>query len=68
MGTLADRLTERQRVTLETAYEMGFFEWPRSNSGEDVAESLEISPSTFHQHLRKSQEMLLDVLFEETHR
>ena len=62
---LAD-LTDRQRTTLEAAYHAGFFEWPRDSSGEDVAESLQVSPPTFHQHLRKAEGKVFGGLFEGT--
>jgi GAF domain-containing protein/biotin operon repressor len=64
--TLSDRLTERQQAALEAGYFAGFFEWPRTSSGEDVASSLGVSPSTYHQHLRKAENKLLDILFAET--
>jgi len=62
---LAD-LTDRQRVTLQAAYHAGFFEWPRDASGEDVAESLKVSPPTFHQHLRKAEGKVFAGLFDST--
>jgi PAS domain S-box-containing protein len=49
---VTDRLTDKQRHTLEAAYHAGFFEQPRDSTGEEIAESMDISPSTFHQHLR----------------
>ncbi|RKD88620.1 bacterio-opsin activator domain-containing protein [Halopiger aswanensis] len=55
-------LTDRQRATLEAAYHAGYYEWPRDASGEDVAESLEIAPPTFNQHLRKAQRKVFDSL------
>ncbi len=60
-----DELTDRQRTALETAYFAGFFEWPRNSSGEDVADSLDITSATFHQHVRAAERKLLDALFEE---
>jgi PAS domain S-box-containing protein len=65
-GLLDDVLTERQRVAIETGYFSGFFDWPRHRSGEDVAQSLGVSPSTFHQHIRRAQKKLLDELFTRT--
>ncbi|WP_282102553.1 helix-turn-helix domain-containing protein [Halovivax limisalsi] len=53
-------LTKQQRRSLETAYYEGFFEWPRDVSGEEVASSLDIAPSTFHQHLRKAERKVFD--------
>lgn len=63
LSVLADDLTERQRVALETGYFEGFFDWPRLRSGEEVAESLGIGASTYHQHVRKAEKKLLDVVF-----
>ncbi|ELZ14291.1 PAS domain S-box [Halovivax asiaticus JCM 14624] len=55
-----DSLTDQQRSSVEAAYFRGFFEWPRLASGEDVADSLDIAPSTFHQHLRKAESKLIE--------
>ncbi len=63
---LTEKLTDRQRAALEAGYYGGFFEWPRDRSGEDVAASLGIGASTFHQHVRKAEKKLLDALFTET--
>ncbi|WP_254766646.1 bacterio-opsin activator domain-containing protein [Salinilacihabitans rarus] len=63
--TWLDELTPRQRTALQTAYFAGFFEWPRDSSGEAVAESLDISPATFFQHVRLAERKLLDALFAE---
>lgn len=55
-------LTDQQRHCLETAYYQGFFDWPRAASGEEVASSLDIAASTFHQHLRKAQRKVFDAV------
>ncbi|QGX95858.1 PAS domain S-box protein [Haloplanus rallus] len=65
LSVLAEDLTERQRTALEAGYFGGFFEWPRHRSGEAVADSLDIGASTFHQHVRKAEKKLLDVVFAE---
>jgi PAS domain S-box-containing protein len=65
LHTLAEDLTERQRAALEAGYFGGFFAWPRHRSGEDIAASLDIGASTFHQHVRKAERKLLDVVFAE---
>jgi predicted DNA binding protein len=57
--TVTDRLTDKQWHTIEAAYLAGFFEQPRDSTGEDIAESMDISPSTFHQHLRVGLEKLV---------
>ncbi|MFB6122580.1 MAG: bacterio-opsin activator domain-containing protein [Haloferacaceae archaeon] len=63
-ATLEDELTDRQATALRTAYHAGYFEWPRPVTGEDVAESMDIDRSTFHQHLRVAQRKLLQALYE----
>ncbi|WP_167768536.1 PAS domain S-box protein [Haloarcula amylovorans] len=63
--TLEEKLTDRQRTSLEAAYKAGYFEWPRGSSGEAVAASIGISPPTFHQHLRKAHRRLLATVFDE---
>ncbi len=64
-SVLRERLSERQRQTLEAAYYAGFFEWPRESTGEEVADSLGVSQPTFSRHVRAAQATLLSVLFEE---
>jgi len=59
-----DRLTDRQRQVLEVAYRAGFFDWPRANTGEEVAETLDVSPPTLHAHLRKAERRLLAALLD----
>ncbi|QLH82962.1 helix-turn-helix domain-containing protein [Halosimplex pelagicum] len=58
------RLTDRQQEVLETAMEMGYFERPRSANATEVAERLDISPSTFAEHLASAQSKVLDSLLE----
>jgi HTH-type transcriptional regulator, bacterioopsin transcriptional activator and related proteins len=64
-ATLEEMLTERQRSTLETAYYAGYFEWPRDSSGEDVADSLDVAPATFHQHTREGIQKLVETFIED---
>ncbi len=58
-------LTERQLEVLETAFRAGFFAWPRDQTGEEVADLLDVAPPTFHQHLRVGERKLLEVLFDQ---
>lgn len=58
-----DRLTDRQRAVLEAAFHAGYFEWPRATTGEAAAEGLDVSPPTFHEHLRAGERKLLAALF-----
>lgn len=58
-------LTDRQLEVVQTAYYSGFFESPRGSTGEDVAESLDISPQAFYQHTRTAQRKLFASLFDD---
>ncbi len=60
---LVEKLTDRQQAVLETAYHRGYFEWPRDASGEDLAESLDIAPPTFSQHLRSAERKVFESVF-----
>ena len=64
VAAIEEALTDRQRLALEKAHIGGFFDWPREVSGEDLAASMDISPSTYHQHLRAAERKVLDALFE----
>jgi PAS domain S-box-containing protein len=61
---IEEALTGRQEAALRKAYIGGFFEWPRTISGEELAGSMDISPSTYHQHLRAAERKLLESLYE----
>lgn len=63
---LTDELTDRQLETLQTAYHSGYFEWPRDRTGEEVAESLDITQPTFNGHLRTAERKLCTMLFDGT--
>jgi predicted DNA binding protein len=65
-GRPTARLTERQATTLEAAYHAGYFEWPRTASGEEVADSLGIASSTFHQHLRKAEAGVMEAVLSQS--
>lgn len=62
---LQETLTDRQLESLQTAYVSGFFEWPRENTGEEVAALMDISQTTFLQHLRTAQRKTLELLLSE---
>ncbi|MFB6126776.1 MAG: helix-turn-helix domain-containing protein [Halolamina sp.] len=59
------RLTDRQREVIETAYRMGYFEYPRESNAETVADELGVGVSTFAEHLAAAQSRLLTELFTE---
>ncbi|MDJ1433182.1 bacterio-opsin activator domain-containing protein [Halostagnicola sp. A-GB9-2] len=58
-------LTEKQRSSLESAYASGYYDWPRAITAEELADSMGISSSTLHQHLRKGLWNLLSAYLEE---
>lgn len=62
---LEDRLTERQLTALRTAYISGFFDWPRTVDGDELSAAMNISRSTFHQHLRVAERKVLETLFDQ---
>lgn len=57
-----DSLTDRQREILQTAYELGYFDVPRSVSTADVAEKLHLDPSTVAEHLQRAERNLVTSL------
>ncbi len=65
VADIEESLTARQELAIRKAYLGGFFDWPRDVSGEELAESMDISPSTYHQHLRTAERKVLAAVFEE---
>jgi len=61
---LRTHLTERQLDVVETAFEMGYYDWPRRCTGEEVAAELDVASATFAEHVRAAERKLLAVLFE----
>ncbi|SEW20176.1 bacterio-opsin activator domain-containing protein [Halobacterium jilantaiense] len=64
LASVADDLTERQRVVLKRAYAAGFFDSTRDVSGAELADSMGLSPSTFHQHRRAALRKLVGAAIE----
>ena len=56
---LEGRLTERQQTALRKAYLGGYYDATRTTSGDELADSMDISRSTFHQHLRAAERKLV---------
>jgi hypothetical protein len=63
--SIDDRLTEKQQSVLRAAYHAGYFEWPRGSTAEELAESMDVSSPTLHNHLRRAQQKLLSAFFDE---
>lgn len=63
---LVDRseLTERQEEVLATAHELGYFEHPKGANAGDVADDLDITTSTFTEHLAAAQTKLLAAILQ----
>lgn len=58
------QLTERQREVLEKAHTMGYFDHPKGANAGEVAAALDISTSTFSEHLSAAQSKLLDAILD----
>jgi hypothetical protein len=52
-------LTDRQHEVLSVAHEMGYFTHPREANAQAVASALDISASTFAEHLAAGQSKLM---------
>ncbi|NGM67912.1 GAF domain-containing protein [Natronolimnobius sp. AArcel1] len=64
-STLLERVTDRQLEVVQFAYYGGYFQSPREQSGEEIAETLDISPAAFYQHNRTVQRKLFELVFDE---
>ena len=60
---LEEALTDRQFGALQRAYLGGYFEWPRPTTGEELAQSMDVSRPTFHEHLRTAEAKLCRAFF-----
>ncbi len=65
LEVLRHELTETQMKVLSTAYELGYFEWPRTHNSEEVADYLNISRTTFTEHIRSAEKKIMKILHEE---
>ena len=65
-STLRATLTDRQYEILKNAFLSGYFEWPRQCTTEELADPLDISPSTVQYHLRIGLQKLIQATFERT--
>lgn len=58
-----EEMTNRQWTALRSAYHAGYFDQPRTSTGEELADRMGITPQTFHHHLRRSQKIAFSRLF-----
>ena len=63
---VADALTERQLAVLDAAYFGGYFDTPRTSTGDELADRFGVTRQTFNQHLRKAQRTVFRHLFEKS--
>ena len=42
---------------------MGYFDWPRESSGEEVAAALDITQPTVNKHIRLGERGIFELLF-----
>lgn len=56
-------LTDRQQEVLRTAYDAGYYEWPRETTGKEIANELGVSSSTFSEVIHAAERNLLTALF-----
>ncbi|WP_158604274.1 bacterio-opsin activator domain-containing protein [Halarchaeum sp. CBA1220] len=64
LESLGDALTTRQFTALQKAYLSGYYDANRSVTGDALAESMGISRSTFHQHLRAAERKVFAAAFD----
>ncbi|MFB6151879.1 MAG: PAS domain S-box protein [Haloarculaceae archaeon] len=64
-AAVREGLTDRQWQVLRSAYLSGFFDWPRETTGEELADSFDVSQPTINRHLRVAERKLLERLFDE---
>lgn len=62
-AALEERLTPRQWEALRTAYEGGYYRWPRAVTAEELAGRMDITPPTFGEHLRAAERELVQLVF-----
>jgi hypothetical protein len=60
---LSTRLTEKQREVIQTAFEAGYYDWPREATGEEVAAELDIASATFSEQIHAAERKLLAAMF-----
>ncbi len=63
---VADALTDRQMTALDAAYFSGYFDTPRTTTGDDLADNFGVTRQTFNQHIRKAQQTVFEYLFEKS--
>lgn len=60
--TLAESLTDRQQEVLRCAYDMGYYDVPRSVTMTDIASQLQLDKSTISEHLQRAERKILSTV------
>ncbi|WP_226480666.1 bacterio-opsin activator domain-containing protein [Natrinema amylolyticum] len=63
---VADALTDRQLAALDAAYFSGYFDTPRTSTGDELADRFGVTRQTLNQHLRKAERTVFQHLFEKS--
>ncbi|AIF69113.1 hypothetical protein PAP_03465 [Palaeococcus pacificus DY20341] len=63
-NSILSKLTGRQAEVLLLAYKSGYFDEPRRVTLRELAQMLDLSPSTVKEHLRKAQRKILEETIE----
>jgi len=64
ISRVAPELTKKQMKAFETAFNKGYYEFPRKTELKELAKIRKISISTFQAHLRKAERKIMDFFFE----
>jgi predicted DNA binding protein len=59
-----DRLSDRQTESLVEAQRIGYYNWPREVSANEVADRLDVSNPTVLEHLRKGEQKVLNLFLD----
>ena len=59
-----ESLTDKQFAALQTAYYGGYFDIPRTSTGDELADRMGVTRQAFHQLLRKAEQTVYEGLFE----
>ncbi|HLD75600.1 MAG TPA: helix-turn-helix domain-containing protein [Candidatus Norongarragalinales archaeon] len=65
LSSALNRLTAKQRESLELAMRQGYYEFPRRHSLEQIARQLGVDESTFREHLRKAESVIMKSALEQ---
>jgi predicted DNA binding protein len=62
---VATDLSDKQAMALELAHYGGYYAWPRRESSlENLASTMDVSPQTVHEHLRKAEAKLVGAYYD----